>query len=238
MKTNVVLNSGDRNLFGITIRQNTKQQFLSVTDLQKAYETARWQYAWSERHVNTIMQGQTFRERAFYVLQEANLIKVGIPAFMEMIEKEGVTNTLKGLGVYKTTGRGSDKTVMANPYIWMLLAMEFNPMIYAKVIIWLTDTLIFNRIEAGTEFLPMNAAIKTVVENPDYRKYATEINKRVFGRHETGIRNIATAQELRNIADIEKFVTQSIGMGIISNDSHILKVIDNYKINKHLSHAN
>ena len=38
MKTDVILSSTDRELFGITIRQNTKEQFLSVTDLQNAYE--------------------------------------------------------------------------------------------------------------------------------------------------------------------------------------------------------
>ena len=33
MKTNVVLKSVDRNLFGVTIHQNTKDYSLSITDL-------------------------------------------------------------------------------------------------------------------------------------------------------------------------------------------------------------
>lgn len=33
MKTTVTMKSKDRELFGVTIRQDTKSQFLSVTDL-------------------------------------------------------------------------------------------------------------------------------------------------------------------------------------------------------------
>lgn len=40
MKTNIVLKSTDRNLFGVTVRQETKTQFLSVTDLQEACKGA------------------------------------------------------------------------------------------------------------------------------------------------------------------------------------------------------
>jgi hypothetical protein len=218
MKSDVTLTSSDRQLFGVVIRQNTKEQFLSISDLQKAYEIARWQYAWSERHTNTIMQTQDFKERVYYILENQGFIKVGINAFMEMVEKEGIAKVLKGLGVWKTTGRGANKTTMCNPYIWVLLAMELNPMIYAKVVIWLTDSLIFDRVDAGSEYLPMNSAIKTIIENPDYAKFARMINTKVFGKHLTGMRNLASAKELRKIADIEKMVTQAIEMGWIKNE--------------------
>lgn len=230
MKANIILNSTDRLLFGITIRQNTKEQFLSVTDLQKSYETARWQYGWSEKKINDVLSWNATKERIYYLLNEANIIKTSLNVFMEMVEKEGITKVLKGLNVYKTTGRGSDKQVMCNPYIWTLLAMELNPMIYAKVVKWLTDSLIFQRIEAGDEFMPMNAAIKKVVSEPNYPKYAKLINEKVFGHHQTGMRNLASAKELRKIADIEKFVTQSISMGFLRSDSDIETAVKNFSI--------
>ncbi len=148
---------------------------------------------------------------------------------MELVEKEGITKVLKGLGVYKTTGKGENKTVMCNPYIWVLLAMELNPMIYAKVVIWITDTLIFDRIDAGSEYLPMNKAIKSIIEKPEYSKYATEINKRVFGLHQNGIRNLACAKELRKIADIEKFIINAIEQNWLRSELDIIKAIQNYK---------
>jgi hypothetical protein len=228
MKTNVVLQSKDRELFGITIKQETKTGFFSVSDLQKAYETARWQYGWSDRQISDIMQTQLFKERVFYVLENKGIIKTTLSGFIEMVEKEGIAKVLKGLNVYKTTGARQTKQVMANPYIWVLLAMELNPMIYAKVIIWLTDSLIFDRIEAGTEFKPMNQAIKNIVKNPDYPKYSIEINKKVFGTHITGMRNLATASELKKITKIEQFITSAIEMEMIKTDEQIIKTIQSF----------
>jgi hypothetical protein len=229
MQSNVVMKSPDRNLFGITIRQNTKEQFLSVSDLQKAYETARWQHGWSDRKVADILNTEMTRERVFSLLQEKNLIKADRLVFMEMVNKEGLTKVLKGLGLYKTTGRGVNKTVMADPYIWVLLAMELNPLLWAKTIIFITDTLIFDRIEAGTEYKPMNTAIKSLITNPDYPKYAKSINERVFGKHITGIRQLASSEQLKKIAAIERFVINAIEMKLIKSDQDLLNVIKNYK---------
>ena len=222
MKQNVVLSSSDRELFGITIRQNTKESFLSVSDLQKAYEKARWMYGWSDRKVADIMQTDVTKERMYYLLSERDLIKTNMSVFMEVVEKEGLTKVLKGLGLYKTTGRGANKTVMADPYIWVLLAMELNPMLYAKVIIWLTDSLIFDRIEAGSEYLPMNSKIKDILLKPDYPKYARLINTKVFGEHKTGMRNLASAKELRKIADVEKTVITAIDNAWIKNEDDLI----------------
>lgn len=230
MESNIIMNSKDRELFGITIKQETKSGFLSVSELQKAYEIARWQYGWSERNVKNIMQTDDFKERVFYLLQNQGYIKVSILTFMEMVDKEGIAKVLKGLGVYKTTGARHSKVTFANPYIWILLAMELNPMIYAAVVTWLTDTLIFDRIEAGDEFRPMNNAIKKIIPNPDYKKYAIAINQRVFGKHLTGMRNLASAQELRKITKIEQFISQGINMSMIKDEAQTMYAIGNFSL--------
>lgn len=229
MKSSIILSSSDRELFGITIKQKIENQFLSVSDLQKAYEVARWENGWSERRIESVMQTQDFKERVYYILEQQGFVKTTILAFMEMVENDGIVKTLKELGVWKTTGKGSEKAVFCNPYIWVLLAMELNPMIYGKVIIWLTDNLIFNRIEAGGEYLPMNQAIKSVIENPDYVKYAMAINERVFGQHITGMRQLASAKELRKITDIELFIKNAIGNSWIKTENEIIEAIKNYK---------
>jgi hypothetical protein len=175
------------------------------------------------------MQTQDFKERVYYILEQQGFIKTTILAFMELVENDGIAKTLKELSVWKTTGKGSEKAVFCNPYIWVLLAMELNPMIYAKVIIWLTDSLVFNRLEAGSEYLPMNQAIKSVIENPDYVKYAKAINERVFGQHITGMRQLASAKELRKITDIELFIKNAIGNSWIKTENEIIEAIKNYK---------
>lgn len=227
MKTNVLLESKDRDLFGITIKQETKTGFLSVSELQKAYEKARWQYGWSEMNIASLMQSKKMIERLFYILKEKDFIKVELSIFIEMCEKEGITKVLKGLGVWKTTGKGNTRVVMCDPYIWISIALELNPIIYAKVIGFITDSLIFDRIEAGSEFKPMNNAIKSIIPNPEYPKYAIAINKKVFGTHLSGMRNLATAQELKKITKIEQFITNAIEIGMIRTDEQILKTIQN-----------
>ena len=226
MKNNVVLKSTDRNLFGITIEQNTKDYFLSVSSLQKAYDVARWQYGWSDRKVADIMQTKEFKERVFYILESKGFIKTNILGFMDMIEKEGIAKVLKGLGVYKTTGARQTKQTYCNPYIWILLALELNPMIYANVVIWLTDTLVFDRIEAGTEYMPMNSKIKEIIPNPNYQTYAKLINKKVFGKHVAGMRNLASANELRQIADVEKQIITAIDMKWIKNEKGLIEFLN------------
>ena len=225
MQTNIVLHSKDRELFGVIIRQETKTGFLSLTELQKSYEIARWQYGWSEQNIHSLMQSNKMIERIYYTLKDKGFIKVEISSFIETVKVEGITKTLKGLQVWKTTGKGSTKTVMVDPYIWVAIALELNPMIYSKVLMFITDSLLFDRIEAGDEFKPMNAAIKKIIPNPNYSKYSIAINESVFGKHLTGMRNLATSSELRKISKIEQFISQGINIGMIKNEDQILYAI-------------
>lgn len=230
METNIVMKSKDRELFGVVIKQETKNGFLSLTELQKAYEIARWQYGWSEINIASLMQSSKMVERLYYLLKDKDIIKVDLSIFMDMCKNEGITKVLKGLQVWKTTGKASTKTVMCDPYIWVAIALELNPMIYAKVISFVTDSLIFDRIEAGDEFRPMNNAIKKIVPNPDYKKYSIAINERVFGKHLTGMRNLATVSELKKITKIEQFINQGISIGMIKDEKQVMYAIANFSL--------
>ena len=227
MKTEVTLKSKDRQLLGIEIRQDTEGMF-SITDLQRAYDIARWKYGWADRDLSNILNTQQTKERLYYILFQRDSIKTSFSGFMEMVEREGIVKTLKGLGVYKTKGRGKEKHVVADPYVWVLLAMEMNPMLYATVVVWLSDSLIFNRIDAGNEFMPMNSAIKRLLVEPDYSKFSIAINERIFGIHRTGMRNLASSKELRLIADIEKFIVNAINNGWLKTEFDILQAIKTY----------
>jgi hypothetical protein len=83
-------------------------------------------------------------------------------------------------------------------------------------------------MDAGDKFKPMNGAISRVLGNPDYPKYAREINMRVFGEHITGMRNLASSKELRLIAEIENTVTKAIEHDWVKTEEEIIRLIRTY----------
>jgi hypothetical protein len=110
--------------------------------------------------------------------------------------------------------------------------MELNPMIYAKVVIWLTDSLIFDRLEAGGETKPLNRALCKVlngnIQKDSYPKMYNAINTRVYGEPKSGMRNLASSAQLKMIADIEKFISSAVDMGWLKTEEDMLNAIKNY----------
>ena len=225
MKTNITMKSEkDRVLFGVVIKQETKTGFMSLTDLQEAYTHARVLNGWKDHYVSDVMKTAQNWERIYYILYEQGFVKTSISVFMEEAKEKGIVKTLKSCGVYKTTGRGENKTVMCNPYIWVLVAMELNPQLYAKVVTWLTDKLILNRIEAGNMCKALNSALYKI-KNTDFSKIAIELNKKAFGKHEAGIRNTRSKEELEKLYRLEDRVAFAIDRGYIKSTDEIIKAI-------------
>jgi hypothetical protein len=227
MKTNVVMKSGvDRDLFGHIIRQETKTGFLNISDLQDAYTIARYDNGWVKKRVDHILSRIENTERIYYVLHEQGLVHVQFHTFIKQVELNGITNVLKQYNVYKTTGARTTKTSWCNPYIWLLIAMEMSPLFYAKTVIWLTDKLIINRIEAGNFCVALNTSIqKFNLDGYKYAILAKTLNQIVFGRHETGIRNTGSKEQLKKLYSIEEKMAFAIDMGYIDSFEMLLKEI-------------
>lgn len=229
MKTNVILESQSRNLFGQIVRQQTKDGMLNLSDLQEAYTIARVKNGWVEKNINRIMEND--KETLFYLLEKQGFIKVQISIFMENIKIQGFAKYMKTLGVYKTTGARNTKTVWVNPYIWVMVAMELNPIFKAEVIGWLTDALIINRIEAGNFYKELSRAMSKF-SNVDYVRVAKGLNYCVFGKHETGLRNTATKEQLKELERLESRLAFAIDMDYIKNfDDLIIELQKVYKLN-------
>lgn len=239
MKTNIIMKSEqDRNLFGVVIRQETKTGFLNLSDLQEAYDRERFKNNWGERRVESVTASQDFKERCFYLLERQGLIKTSFLAFIEDVEKRGVTKVLKEHCAWVTKGARQNKTTWANPYIWVMIAMEMNPKLYAEVVVWLTDQLIVNRIEAGNFCKALNVSIQKF--NPDGNNYialAKALNHIAFNRHEAGIRNTGTKEQLKELANIEEKMAFAIDMGYIKSFDTLLEELRRIYRNKYNNKA-
>ena len=237
MKTNVVLKSEDRELFGIAIRQQTKTGFLNLSDLQDSYDQERFKKGWSKKRVTDLLNynhSKSNTERIYYILKEQKFINVNLNDFIGTVEKQGLTKTLKQLKVYKTTGARQTKTTWANPYVWLLVALEMHPEIYAKTVIWLTDKLIINRIEAGNFYKELTGAISKF-KDVDYIRMAKGLNYVIFGRHETGIRNFANEKELKDLHLLESQFAFAINQGYIKTFDEFIYELQKFyrkKLNK------
>jgi hypothetical protein len=223
MKTNVVMKSSDRTLFGAIVRQETKTSMLNIPDLEAISAKRNAMAGYTIKQIGEVMARPQNLERIFYILKKQNVITLDMSKFIEYVENNGITTTLKTFGSWKTTGARHTKTSWANPYIWMLLALEMSPEVYGEAVIWLSDKLIINRIEAGNMYLGLTNAIAKW--NPDGNQYATlakALNFIVFNRHEPGIRNTATANELKQLEDLEKKMVFAIEMGYIKSFDNLL----------------
>lgn len=225
MKTNVIMKSNeDRNLFGIVIRQETKTKFFNLSDLQESYTRKRIKEGWDEKRIDHILNYKDNHERIYYILKEQGFIIPPLAGFIEEVEKQGIAKTLKQYGVYKTTGARKTKTTWCNPYIFILIALELNPEFYAKVVMWVGDQLILNRIEAGNFCRALNGSIQKL--NPtssDYMVTAKALNFMIFGKHEVGIRNTGTRQQLKELASLEEKMAFAIDMGYIRSISEMVE---------------
>lgn len=221
MKTSVILESEDRDLFGVTIRQQTKGGMLNLSDLSEAYTVARVKNGWVEKNIDRIMTDN--KETLYYLLEKQGVIKLPMCSFIESIENKGFAKYMKELGVYKTTGARQTRTVWVNPYIFIMVAMDLNPMFKAKVIDWITDSLIINRIEAGNFCKALNSSIsKFKPDGSQFMDLAKALNYVVFGRHESGIRNTGTKEQLKELANIEEKMAFAIDMGYIKSYDALL----------------
>ncbi len=201
-----------------------------MSDLTAAYEVERAKKGWSYRRSDEVFDSIVNAERIYYILQrrgyfidaQCDIIKGGFSHFMKGVEKQGLKKTLKSLKAYKTTGRGENKTVWTDPYIWMLIAMELHPEIYATTVIWLGDKLLLNRIEAGNMYKGLMKAISNFPD-VDYKELGKALNFIIFNRSETGIRNTATEQQLKELEDLEKYLAMLIEMEHIESFDKLVK---------------
>lgn len=222
MKTNITLNSQSRELFEVTIRQETKTGNLNLSDLEKAYQKARLLHGWAEKgKIQDIISQKENSERVYYVLKEIGVINSEISEFMEMVETHGMIKALKKINCYRASGRSNNKTVWCNPYLWVLIAMELNPMLYGKTVVWLTDQLVFNRIEAGNMFKDLSRSVSKF-HDADYASLSRALNHIVFGRHESGIRNKGTEAQLKELERLEASLAFSIDAGFITTFQRVM----------------
>lgn len=240
MKTEVILHSEDRNLFGRIIPVSSKEGWISITHAMKAINAKREGLGLSAKRLEDIISTNAFNERVAVLCRESGRIR-GISTFVNnFVEgKERVTSIqdLKKLSLARRKGNRADQAWYVDPYIFIMIALELDPEAYITVIKWVADGLVKKRNAAGDSYLRMSAALwKMLGEGCDFKKYISEIAKNinfVVLNHSSGSdRNLATEEDLAEFVRIQDFIAVMIELGVIKKFEEINVYLRKMYVNK------
>jgi hypothetical protein len=216
----------NRPLMGFNVRQRTENNHLCLTDIVRIYEAIRSENGWIEKQPSKFFENQSEIEYIIELLDFQGIFtKSKKLLFIEHVKNQGLIKSLKAIGQYQTKGRGDNKAVFCDPYIFIAIAQWLNPKFRAMVTIWVTDSLILNRIEAGHEYTQLCTAISNhivpnISENAKrfiYSNFAKLINKKVFGKHGDELRQMASKVQLIEMNKIQTKLTALIEVGHVED---------------------
>lgn len=154
MKTEVEIS---RQLFSMPIRQKSKTEFFSATDLVKAGNKYRQSLGMSSFNLTQYLKSKSAKDFISELAHKYKLIPV-------------------------TKGRGRNSTTWVHPLLFIDIALSIDPKLKIEVYEWLFDSLIKYRNDSGTTYKEMSAALYKRNGNhkefPNFMKKAASYIKR------------------------------------------------------------
>lgn len=224
-----------RPLLNGNVRQRVDNGMLCLSDLANIYEVERLSNGWNDKRIDKFFNNS---DEVEYIIELLDLQGVFINGnklpFIEQVNNQGIIRALKSIGQYSTKGARDSKAVYCNPYIFIAVAQWLNPRFRAYVTIWATDQLILNRIEAGNNFNTLCDSISKhmlpkLSDNGKkfiFSNMAKLINKKVFGRHDYNLRQIASKEQLSELNKWETKMSTLIEVGYIKDYQGAKEYID------------
>lgn len=129
-----------------------------------------------------------------------------------------VLTTIKGRNTKH--GKTTDES-WYHPYLFIKFAMWLNPRFEIQVIKFIYDQLIAFRHEAGDNYNGLTSAVQRFA-GIDYSRLAKGLNWIVFDKHENGIRQTATQEQLKELVDLQKKLAFACDMGYIKTFDELI----------------
>lgn len=123
------------NLFGITISEQLTNNFLSITDLQEAFDRRRIEKNWNIKRISGVIETSSFIEKCYHLLKDEKNFPDYIK-YKELVKSKGINSTLKELGYWELTGKGTERKTWCHELIWITIAFEMHPEILGIVLNW------------------------------------------------------------------------------------------------------
>lgn len=215
MKTRMELQSSDREIFGKAISVLTDNGFVCITEAMEALSAHRVENGLAPKKLNDILKTDSFQEKCSEVIKEMSNRGLWKPNGISLQDSEITLKKLNQMRLACRRGKGPGQKWFLDPYLFVAVALEMSPKLYAKVIMWVKDGLIEMRSEAGKAYSEMSSRLFSIVDDkdnfPDYiSKVAKGINYVVFNEHCDGRRNSASKKELDMVRDVERRISYGI----------------------------
>ena len=176
---------------GLIVRQNSKNSFYNATDLINAWNLENPD---NQKRLDHYMELESTKH------------------LMRALEADPQNTQIHGY-LPMTSKRGKNGGTYVDPVIFLDIAMWTNVKFKIIALRWIHDGLIEFRNDAGDSYKEMCSAIQDGIQPKDTLAFIEEakiLNKLVFGRHEKGLRQIATPKQLSKLSQLEKLNAQMI----------------------------
>jgi L-rhamnose mutarotase len=193
MKTQVTM---IRKMGSFYVFQRTKDGMFNATELLKQWN---------------VKTGAKKEVSKFFELEQTK-------QFLNVLLSKELSNTQDS--AYLKT-RGNKGSTWMHPFLFIKFGMWINPEFELDVIKFVYDQLIEYRELAGDLYKDLMRAVSKF-SNVDYSHLARGLNYITFGRHEAGIRQHATREELARINDLQKKLAFAIDMGYINSFDELM----------------
>tara|TARA_R110000824_G_scaffold262492_1_gene451193 strand:+ start:378 stop:1028 length:651 start_codon:yes stop_codon:yes gene_type:complete len=185
MKTAVIM---ERDLLGVTIRQNHKTGMINANDLHKVGNQLRKQYEYSEKQMG-----------AYFNLDSTTDL-INEICLVENISVDDVKKSTKG----KYGG------TWINPILFVDMAMWYSPQLKVRILQWVIDGLLDARDESGESYKSMNSAIMRQFPKEYTQLKAAEVAKTIAAECKVGNGKDkwqkATEEQLKRRAKIQETI--------------------------------
>jgi hypothetical protein len=199
MKTNVVM---IRKMGDYPVLQRTKDAMFNASDL-----SAKWSKNKSKRDIKRFLDSPKTKEFIDEMITQES------PEAKVLFAENEIIDITKG----RNTKNGKTPDVIwMTPFLFLKFAMWINPRYEFHVIKFVFDQLIEFRHSAGDMYKGLTRAL-SIFPDTNYSQVAKGLNHIIFNRHERGIRQTATVDELKRMTELEKKLAFSIDMGYIKS---------------------
>jgi len=196
MKTSVNM---IRKMGTLEVTQRTKDSMFNATGLLRE---------WNKR------TGMKKEVSKFFALEQTNI-------FIKTLQDKELNHTQEIAYHKSKANKGINAGTWMHPFLFIKFAMWINPEFELEVIKFVYDQLIEFRHSAGDMYKGLTNSL-TKFKDTNFSQVAKGLNWIIFDKHESGIRQKASQQELKELADLEKKLAFAIDMGYIKSYGQLI----------------